>query len=392
MKIDPVTLCAELVRIPSLSGQEGALMAYVQETMLALGYNEIWQDRFGNTVGVLKGAKPGKPRRLLVDVHADTVPVTSPEAWQYAAYGGELAGGRLYGRGACDIKGGMASALVGLANLPRDDFCGEIWLSVSVAEEVIEGAATRLVLDQMLSKGGSPDGTAAGAIDFCVVVEPTQLKAGIAQKGRSGVRLQTRGVPAHTSRAELGVNAVYKMLPAIQAVRQMPVRQDELLGVEIFELVEIVSAPFPGNSIVPDACRARVDCRLLIGETPDSLLGRFRQAVPADVEVDLWPVSVELYTGERLEWRDFHAAWSISPDQPLPSALLRELNAAGLPEEIYLVPYCCNASAVNQAGVPVVVFGPGDIAQAHAVDEWVSTVELTQAAGVYAGLAKVLLS
>ena len=384
MKIDPVTLCAELVRIPSLSGQEGALMAYVQATMLALGYNEIWQDRFGNTVGVLKGTKPGTPRRLLVDVHADTVPVTSPEAWQYAPYGGELAGGRLYGRGACDIKGGMASALVGLADLPRDDFCGEIWLSVSVAEEVIEGAATRMVLDQMQSKGNLPD--------YCVVVEPTQLKAGIAQKGRSGVRLQTQGVPAHTSRAELGVNAVYKMLPAIQAVRQMPLRQDELLGREIFELVEIVSAPFPGNSIVPDACRARIDCRLLIGETPDSLLERFRQAVPADVEVDLWPVSVELYTGERLEWRDFHAAWSISPDQPLPSALLRELIAADLPEEIYLVPYCCNASAVNQAGVPVVVFGPGDIAQAHAVDEWVSASELFQAAGVYARLAKGLLS
>jgi len=392
MKIDPVILCAELVRIPSLPGQEGALMAYVQATMQALGYDEIWQDRYGNTVGVLKGTKSGNPRRLLVDVHADTVPVTSPEAWQYAPYGGELVGDRLYGRGACDIKGGMASALVGLASVPRDDFCGEIWLSVSVAEEVIEGAATRLVLDQMLSKGGLPGGNVSGSADYCVVVEPTQLKAGIAQKGRSGVRLQTRGVPAHTSRAELGVNAVYKMLPAIQAVRQMPLRQDELLGVEIFELVEIVSAPFPGNSIVPDACRARVDCRLLTGETPDSLLERFRQAVPADVQVDLWPVSVELYTGERLEQDDFHAAWSISPEQPLPSALLRELSAAGLPEEIYLVPYCCNASAVTQAGVPVVVFGPGDIAQAHAVDEWVSAVELTQAARVYAGLAKVLLS
>jgi putative selenium metabolism hydrolase len=388
MKIDPITLCAELVRIPSLSGQEGALMAFVQETMRALGYDEIWQDRLGNTVGVLKGTGPGEPRRLLVDVHADTVAVTSPEAWQHDPYGGELVDGRLYGRGACDIKGGMASALVGLASVPRDAFCGEIWLSVSVAEEVIEGAATRLVLDQMQSKGNLP----GGLPDYCVVVEPTQMKAGIAQKGRSGVRLQTRGVPAHTSRAELGVNAVYKMLPAIQAVRQMHLRQDELLGVEIIELVEIISAPFPGNSIVPDACRARVDCRLLIGETPESLLERFRQAVPAEVEVDLWPVSVDLFTGERLEWRDFHAAWSISPDQPLPSALLGELEAAGLPREIYLVPYCCNASAVTQAGVPVVVFGPGDIAQAHAVDEWVSASELIQAAGVYAGLAKELLS
>jgi putative selenium metabolism hydrolase len=381
--MDPVALCCDLVRIPSLSGQEGALMSHVQATLQALGYDEIWQDRYGNTLGVLKGSKPGVPHRLLVDVHADVIPVTSPDAWQHAPFGGELLGDRLYGRGACDIKGGMASALVGLAGLPRQAFCGEIWLSVSVAEEVIEGAATRFVLEQMRSKGGLPD--------FCVVVEPTQMKAGIAQKGRAGVRLQTHGVPAHTSRAELGVNAVYKMLPAIQAVRQMPARQDELLGVEIFELVEIVSAPFPGNSIVPDACRARVDCRLLIGETPDSLLERFRRAVPAEVQVDLWPVSVDLFTGERLEWCDFHAAWSIPPDHPLPEALLWALSAADLPEEIYLVPYCCNASAVTQAGVPVVVFGPGDIAQAHAVDEWVSASQLVQASGIYASLAEVLL-
>lgn len=383
MKIDPVELCRELVRIPSLSGQEGALMSQVQTNMQVLGFNEIWQDRYGNTVGVIRGTKPGNARRLLVDVHADTVPVTSPEAWEYAPFGGELVSSRIYGRGACDIKGGLASALVGLASLPRDELCGEIWLSVSVAEEVIEGAATRLVLEQMKAKCGPPD--------FCVVVEPTQMKAGVAQKGRSGVRLQTWGVPAHTSRAELGVNAVYKMLPAIQAVRQLSLRQDDLLGNEIFELVEIVSAPFPGNSIVPDACRARVDCRLLIGETPESLLERFRQAVPPEVEVDLWPVSVDLYTGEQLEWRDFHAAWSISQEHPLPAALLQALRDASHPDEIYTVPYCCNASVVTQAGVPVVVFGPGDIAQAHTVDEWVSAAELVQAARVYASLATKLL-
>lgn len=383
MKYDPVSLCQDFVRIPSLSGQESALMKRVQAVMLELGYDDVWHDGYGNTVGILIGTKPGTPRRLLVDIHADTVEVTSPQIWQQDPYGGDLVDGKIYGRGSCDIKSGLASALTGLASLPREKFSGDIWVAATVVEEMIEGAATRFVLDQAAQKGGLPD--------YCVVVEPTLLKAGVAQKGRAGVRFTTQGIPAHTSRAELGVNAVYKMLPAIQGVREIPLRSDPVLGHEIFELVEIVSEPFPGNSIVPDGCRARVDCRLMVGETSESLLERFRQAVPDDVEVELWPVAVDLYTGKRLDWGDFHAAWTASPDQPLPASLLQALEESGLPAETYVVPYCCNASAVTGLGIPTVVFGPGDIAQAHAVDEWVLADDLAQAAKVYTKLAEILL-
>ena len=225
-----------------------------------------------------------------------------------------------------------------------------------------------------------------------MVVEPTSLKAGVAQKGRAGVRLQTTGIPAHTSRAELGVNAIYQMLPAIQAMREMPKRDHPLLGKEIFELVEIVSSPFPGNSIVPDGCRARVDCRLLPGETAQSLVERFRQAVGSEVAVDIWPVSVDLYTGARLEKGDFHQAWAIDPAHPLPSAALQALRTLDLPAETCAIPYCCNASAVTQAGVPAIVFGPGDIAQAHTVDEWVEASQLPQAARFFREFAAILLS
>lgn len=380
---DPAALCRDFVRIPSLSGQEAAMMERVQEVMRALGYDQVWQDEYGNSVGVLRGTRPGTARRLLVDIHADTVEATSPNSWRTDPFGGELVDGKIYGRGSCDIKGGLASALVGLAALPRQDFSGDIWVAATVVEEMMEGAATRQVLEQAAEDGGLPD--------YCLVVEPTLLKAGLAQKGRAGVRLQTWGVPAHTSRAELGVNAVYKMLPAIQGVREMAMRSDPLLDDEIFELVEIVSAPFPGNSIVPDGCRARFDCRLMVGETPESLIERFRQAVPGGVEVDLWPVVVELYTGARLERGDFHVAWAASVKDRLPAALLQALTASDLPAETYTVPYCCNASAVTELGIPVVVFGPGDIAQAHAVDEWVMADDLVQAAQVYAKLAEFLL-
>jgi putative selenium metabolism hydrolase len=380
---DPITLCQELVRIPSLSGEEGDVMGLVLQVMSDLGYTRVLQDRLGNTVGVWKGTKPGAGRRLLMDIHADTVAVTSPESWGHTPYNGALVQGKIYGRGACDIKGGLASALTGIASLPVETFSGEIWVAATVAEEMIEEAATRHVLEQMNQTGSLPD--------FCIVVEPTQLKIGVAQKGRAGVRLGTSGVPAHTSRAELGVNAVYKMLPAIQAVREMPHQEHPVLGKEIFELVEIVSAPFPGNSIVPDGCQARVDCRLLVGETPESLLGRFQRAVPSEVEVELWQVGVDLFTGERLETADFHAAWTISPDQPLVKVALQSLENAGLPAQTYVVPYCCNASATTRAGVPTIVFGPGDIAQAHSVDEWVAADELTQAAQVFVRLGEALL-
>ncbi len=380
---DPIALCREFVCIPSLSGQEAAMMEQVQAAMRALGYDQVWKDEYGNCVGVLRGAKTGTPRRLLVDIHADTVEATSPQSWQHDPFGGELVDGKILGRGSCDIKGGLASALVGLAALPREAFCGDIWVAATVVEEMMEGAATRHVLEQASNDGAHPD--------YCLVVEPTLLKAGLAQKGRAGVRMRTWGVPAHTSRAELGVNAVYKMLPAIQSVREMPLRSDPLLGAEIFELVEIISAPFPGNSIVPDGCRARFDCRLMVGETTESLLERFKAAVPDSVEVDLWPVAVDLYTGARLERGDFHIAWKTAREERLPMALLQALEAAGLPAESYTVPYCCNASAVKELGIPVVVFGPGDIAHAHAVDEWVKADDLVLAAKVYAKLAEILL-
>lgn len=380
---DPISLCQDFVRIPSLSGQENALMERVQSAMQDLGYDEVWQDEYGDTIGVLRGKKNGVGRRLLVDIHADTVEVTSPKLWQREPFGGQMVDGKIYGRGACDIKSGLASALVGLASLPRDQYSGDIWVAASVVEEMMEGAATRFVLEQASERGGTPD--------YCVVVEPTQLKAGLAQKGRAGVRLQTRGVPAHTSRAELGENAVYKMLPVIQEVRKLPRRSDSVLGDEIFELVEIISSPFPGNSIVPDGCRVRLDCRLMVGETADSLLQRFRERLPEEVQVDLWPVVVDLFTGKRLERADFHAAWIASKDDPLPAALLQAMQAAGLPGETYTLPYCCNASAIKEQDIPVVVFGPGDIALAHTVDEWVEAGELDHAAEVYAKLAEILL-
>jgi putative selenium metabolism hydrolase len=380
---DPVLLCQELVRIPSLSGQEGLLMEHVLASMEAFGFDEAWLDPVGNAIGVLRGTSSGTGRRMLVDIHGDTVPVTSRESWQHDPFGGELLDGKIYGRGACDIKAGLACALAGMASLSRQTFSGEIWVAATVQEEMMEGAATSAVLEEMVSRTGLPE--------YCVVVEPTQLKVGVAQKGRAGIRLQTRGMPAHTSRAELGVNAVYKMLPAIQGIRDMQKRSDPGLGSEIFELVEIISEPFPGNSIVPDGCRARFDCRLLLAETVESLLERFRRAVPRDVTVDLWPVQTDLYTGGRLEQGDFHIAWMISPQEPLPAAALEALASAGRPAETYKIPYCCNASAVTQRGVPTIVFGPGDIAQAHAIDEWVEARQLPIAARVLGELAADLL-
>lgn len=349
-------------------------MEFVQVQLQALGCDEVWQDRFGSTVGLIRGRGVGNGKRLLIDVHGDTVAVTSPAAWRYDPFGAELVDGKIYGRGACDIKAGIAAAMAGLGNLDRRSFSGEIWLAVTTAEEVMEGAATRAVLERVRP-------------DLCVVVEPTMLAVGRAQKGRAGVRVRTRGRSAHTSRVELGVNAVYRMLPAIEAIRGLPALQDDLVGPGVIELVELISEPFPGNSIVPDGCRARFDCRLVPGETPESVLERFRQAAGDHAEIDLWPVSLRLFTGEMLENRDFHEAWSLDADHPLVQAGVQAVRAAGAPGDLFSAPYCCNASVAAGMAIPVIILGPGDIGRAHAVDEWVGVDEILAGARAFGALA-----
>lgn len=373
-----IAFCSALVQTPGLSGQERDVATLVAEKMHALGYDRVWVDRYGSVVGQREGSSPGP--HLLFDAHTDTVEVTQPEKWSHDPFGGEIAGGRLWGRGATDMKGPLAAMLVTLAHLPRERLRGTLTVSCTVGEERTEGVALAEVLRR-------------APADVVIIGEPSELNLGIGQKGRVGYWVRTAGRPAHTSTPHLGANAVYAMLPVIARLRALPLPQDTLLGNGVQELVEIVSEPFPGKSIVPDGCRVRIDRRLVRGETRASLLHELQEALSdlAGVTYGISESPLPCYTGEMIPADDFHPAWAIEPDGDLAKRAGAALRSVGLPAAPWIAPYCTNgAYSAGEQDIPTLIFGPGSIRVAHAMDEYIAIEDLKQGAIGFAALAQGL--
>jgi putative selenium metabolism hydrolase len=380
-QIDELTaLAVELVRAESPAGSEGAAAAVAVDWMHRLHYDEIAVDRYGSIMGVIRGAQPGPT--LLFDGHLDVVPATARAAWQHDPFGGTIVDGRLYGRGATDMKGPDAAMIYAAALVDRAQLHGAIVVSMSVAEEELEGAALRSVLQ-------------IHPADYVVIGEMTDNRLGMGQKGRAGIRVETHGIPAHSSRPEQGRNAVYQMIEAIERLRHLPLPHDPLLGLGVQELVEIVSSPFPGTSIVPDRCRVRFDRRTVIGETAESVLHELRTALAGlpDVTVSYLDVSVSCYTGARLAAADFHGAWLAEPHGRLAETARAVLRDAGLPVEPFYAPYCTNGStSAVELDIPTIILGPSNPAQAHTIDESIAIADLVQGCELYAELSRRLLS
>jgi acetylornithine deacetylase/succinyl-diaminopimelate desuccinylase-like protein len=307
--------------------------------------------------------------------------VTSPGEWRHDPFGGEIAEGRIWGRGACDDKGALAAMMCGAARVPLDTIAGRIVVSASVCEENLTGAAVSHILDRYTP-------------DLMIACEPTDLKLGIAQKGRAGVVVYARGVSAHTSRPELGENAVYKMMEAVARLRAMQLPGDPELGRGILELTEMVSEPLPGAGFVPSGCRARLVERTMPGETAELVVDRLRAAVAGldGVSVQLDQSNQPCYTGRCLHALDFVPGWRAEPESGWQVRILSAILQVSLPGETFAAPYGTNASAgAVGRGIPSFIFGPGSIQQAHSVDEWISIEELLKGERAYASIAAACL-
>jgi putative selenium metabolism hydrolase len=371
-------LARALIRIPSLTGEEGTVAAYVADAMLRLGFSEVHTDAWGNVIGLRLGRRPGPT--LLFDGHMDVVE-PGPEGWQHDPYGGEISQGRLWGRGACDTKGSLAAMLCAAAELPLDDLAGTLVMAATVCEETVTGAALGYVLD-------------AHPADLVITGEPTGLRLGVAQKGRATLRLRAAGRSAHTSQPELGDNAVYRMIEAIERLRRLPLPGDPELGPGVLELVEIASQPLPNQTLVPAGCQSRFVARTMPGEDAAAFLARIAggsNGLPG-ITFALDALRQRCYTGALLETVDFLPGWRCPEDDPWRQALLAALAAAGLLSAVYAAPCGTNASeSAGRRGIRSFIYGPGSLAQAHIADEWVDIDELAAAQTGFLAIARQVL-
>lgn len=306
---------------------------------------------------------------LIVNGHLDVVPVHRP-GWTRDPFAGELDGGRLYGRGTADMKGGIAAAVEALAALGR------------AGREPACDLAFHLVADE--ERGGA-FGTAAlvaagkvrGAA--CLVPEPTGMALCVAERGLFTADLTVHGRPAHGSQPRDGVSAVELAAKVVLALHAADFGgpDHELLGRPTCNIGMIQGGT--GHNTVAERCTMVVDRRLLPGDTAASAEAGIRALVDRIGDPDLrYDIEPDVY-GEASELDRSHPF--VGAVQAATTAVL------GAPAPVVGMRFTTDARFVrNQAGIPTVVCGPGEIGQAHTNDEWVEVERLVDAAAVFAEL------
>jgi putative selenium metabolism hydrolase len=373
--MDAVELTQKLVRIPGVSGQEGAVADAIEQTMRDLGYREVTRDSFGTVLGQV--GPEDAPTSLLFDGHMDVVPVVGE--WSVDPFGGEIRDGRLWGRGSTDMKGGLAAAICGVAAAARDGVLKhQVAVSATVLEETIEGVALGAVMDRI-----DPQAV--------VICEPTSLELKTAQKGRLEMLLTIHGKPSHAAYPERGVNAIDFAARALRALDAMKPVTSEELGKGILVATDIISDPHPSISMLPNSVTIRFDRRTLVGETQEDILGAMRDALTADnisnYDLQVTDSEVSTYTDQAFEPIRWMPAWSLNRDHTLVTGAMDAIREMGDEPRLGVFGFCTNGSeSAGARNVPTIGFGPGAESDAHIIDESVDIGEVAKAAEFYRNL------
>ena len=375
----------DLVRIPSLSTHEEAVALRLAEEMKRLGFAEVWTDRVGNVVGRIG---PGHGPRLLLNGHMDTVDVGDLARWPHPPYDGVIEDGVLYGRGACDMKGGLA-AMVYAAKALLDagvELGGDLYVVGVVQEEPCEGLGVQVLIEE---EGVRPD--------FVVLGEPSNLQVKVGHRGRIEMRVRVRGKAAHASSPEMGVNAVQNAARLIFGLELLAPRlaTDPFLGPGSLAVTQIESQAASRNA-VPDACTFYIDRRLTLGETERKALAEVQTIVnteEVDARVEVTEYRAVSYKGHDCRARSSFPAWVMAEDHPLVQATVRSVRETlGYRPRVGRWAFSTDGTfTAGVANIPTVGFGPGEERYAHTLEEQIRLNDVVDAARVYARLAVEML-
>ena len=375
---DPVAMARRLVRTASVNpvleqngtGEReiaGLVADWLGRWGYAVGTTEVAPGRFNVVARFGSGSGPV----LLLNGHLDTVGVEGmPDP-----ISGDVHEGRLHGRGAADMKGGVACILAAAAALATEDLPGELVVALTADEE-----HASLGMEALVATGIHAD---AGG-----VCEPTGLAGMPAHKGFLWINAEVKGRAAHGSRPELGVDAIAHaghLLVAFEAEAARLARDTDhpLLGPASVHAGTIAGGSAP--SVYPDRCEIVFERRTLPGETVDQVM---REAERVLDGARRGCPQLEA----RLEPGLFRAGTEVPAASPVVRGLLAACERAGLPGTVAGMSAWVDACFLNRSGIPAVCFGPGSIAQAHTDDEWISTSEIEAGAEILTDFSRRFLA
>lgn len=362
---------ADLVRINSVNPAyeggvpEAEIARYVEKFFRERGIETWQQEVFPNRPNLI-AKLPGRAgdRRIIFEAHTDTASVGGMSIPPFEP---RIAEGRLYGRGSCDTKAGLAGMMGALASLKQDGITPpcEVWVVAAADEEYSYRGVVKLCEGL----------TAAGA----VVAEPTDLRAVIAGKGVVRWRILVRGKSAHSSKPHLGVNAISHMARIVLAIEadgeRLAKSSHPLLGSATVN-VGVIHGGAQVN-FVPDSCAIEIDRRLVPEETADQVLAHYGRIL-AELN-HAHPTLDAVMEAPMLQDVPLATSPESAPAQ-LASKLLGEM---GLDAKLAGVPFGSDASKLSRSGIPSIVFGPGSIDQAHAAVEYVECGQVLKAYEFY---------
>ncbi|MGE5342361.1 MAG: YgeY family selenium metabolism-linked hydrolase [Candidatus Omnitrophota bacterium] len=377
---DLVAFLRDLIAIPSVCGNEEAVIHRIRQEMEKIGFDDIRTDGLGNLVGLLGNGE----HRIAIDGHCDTVDTGNRNNWAHDPFEGKHENGIIYGRGACDQKGGLASAIYAGKLLKQIGIPQNLSLMIvaSILEEDQEGFSWNYMLKH---NNLQPE--------VVLLTEPSNLGIRIGQRGRAEIRIVTHGHSCHSSAPDRGENAVYKIAPIISEIealsRTFPIHP--LLGQATLAVTDVRSTA-PSLCAVPELATLCVDRRLTETDTPDSILAEIAalqsvRAANADVFIPHYPVTS--YTGWTGSVHAYYPTWLMAPGHPcIQTAIQTYRNQFGNEPTIDVWQFSTNGVCTNgQYHIPTFGFGPGEEKYAHTPDDQVNAADLIKAAQFYAAFA-----
>lgn len=373
-RIDPgrlATTLTELIGIPSINpfddaphGEtgEGRVADHLGGRLRRLGWAcEIVEFAPGrhNVIARLPGHAPGYGGSLMLAGHTDTVETTGYES----PFSGVVRDGRVHGRGACDMKAALA------CYLEVAEVLAETGISLP-GELVIAGVAD----EEYRQEGAKALGTSGLLADGVIIGEPTELTICHATKGLAAYDLTVDGEATHGSVPHHGSNAILTAAALLRGFtdyqRLLETRSHALLGPPTVNVGVIEGGTKP--NIVPSRCRVQFSRRLLPGETPAGARDEVAEVLGTHADRRLWGISSPWWTVEPYQLPEGH---------PLATVVHAAATACGV---VDVAPRGFPASSdAAYFGAPVVLFGPGSLAQAHSLDEWVAVADMVTATEVY---------
>jgi len=353
-----VQTASELIQIPSRNppGEEKRCAEYIYSKLKEFGLETyLVNEPFNNRPQVVAIVRGRSENTIILNGHIDTVPEGDPESWSMDPFSGKVKDGFLYGRGSVDMKSALA-IMMHVAEFA--DMNGTILLTFAVGEERAEpGTSTLLSYVKKFNLN----------IKYGLVLEPTALNVASCQKGGAWFRIKLKGRSAHASAPDEGINAIEiaaKVMHAINDYRLLIARRKHRLADPPTCTVTMISGGFKEN-VIPDKCELVIDRRLVPGESSNV------------VEQELRPFIDRLQLDYELEKIGSREPVEIDDNNAIAKAVLdATTEAIGCNASIVCFPGATDNEHLVANGIQSLVWGPGNLNKAHAIDECINIDEI----------------